>query len=182
MLKLLATVSAAALVCVAADATPFAFTDKLQTGEMVTGTFDGDLSGNLITNMSNVSVWVDGIAFAGNGSLFTAQHGSTWMGTGIASLDGSQNNFIFVDSDLAGGDGGFSNFFYSIGDIGDAAINLTSGQYGTTTPPTAFRAHVITQQVQAAVPEPASWGMMLGGFGLVGASLRSRRRAAVSFG
>jgi hypothetical protein len=33
-----------------------------------------------------------------------------------------------------------------------------------------------------AVPEPASWALMLGGFGLVGAAMRSRRKAAVSFG
>jgi len=32
-----------------------------------------------------------------------------------------------------------------------------------------------------AVPEPASWAMMLGGFGLVGGALRSRRKAGVSF-
>ena len=32
------------------------------------------------------------------------------------------------------------------------------------------------------VPEPASWALMLGGFGLIGAALRSRKRAAVSFG
>lgn len=181
MFKLLATVSAAALVCAAADATPFAFTDLLQTGQMVTGTFDGDLSGNLITNMSNISVWVDGIAYAGNGSLFNAHLDGGWAGTGTASLDGSQNNFIFVNSDLAGGDGNFSNFFYSISEVGDAAINTITGQYGTTTPPTAFRAHAVEQQVRA-VPEPASWAMMIGGFGLVGASLRTRRRAAVSFG
>lgn len=32
-----------------------------------------------------------------------------------------------------------------------------------------------------AVPEPASWALMLGGFGLVGGALRSRRRAQTSF-
>jgi hypothetical protein len=31
------------------------------------------------------------------------------------------------------------------------------------------------------VPEPASWAMMLGGFGLVGGALRSHRKASVSF-
>jgi len=31
-------------------------------------------------------------------------------------------------------------------------------------------------------PEPASWAMMLGGFGLLGASLRAQRRARVTFG
>jgi hypothetical protein len=32
-----------------------------------------------------------------------------------------------------------------------------------------------------AVPEPASWAMMLGGFGLVGGAMRSRRKAAATF-
>lgn len=31
-----------------------------------------------------------------------------------------------------------------------------------------------------AVPEPASWALMVGGFGLVGGALRSRRRAVVA--
>jgi hypothetical protein len=34
----------------------------------------------------------------------------------------------------------------------------------------------------AAVPEPATWAMMVGGFGLMGAALRRRQRVAVSFG
>ena len=33
----------------------------------------------------------------------------------------------------------------------------------------------------APVPEPTSWAMMLGGFGLVGGAMRARRKAAVSF-
>lgn len=36
--------------------------------------------------------------------------------------------------------------------------------------------------VAPPVPEPASWAMMLGGFGLVGGAMRSRRKSAVSFG
>jgi hypothetical protein len=31
-------------------------------------------------------------------------------------------------------------------------------------------------------PEPASWALMLGGFGAIGGAMRSRRKAAVSFG
>jgi hypothetical protein len=32
-----------------------------------------------------------------------------------------------------------------------------------------------------SVPEPASWAMMVGGFGVVGGALRGRRKATVSF-
>jgi hypothetical protein len=32
-----------------------------------------------------------------------------------------------------------------------------------------------------AAPEPASWALMVGGFGMIGGALRSRRRAAVTF-
>jgi hypothetical protein len=35
-------------------------------------------------------------------------------------------------------------------------------------------------QLLSAVPEPASWMMMIGGFGLVGAALRRKRRQSVS--
>lgn len=34
----------------------------------------------------------------------------------------------------------------------------------------------------SAVPEPASWALMLGGFGLAGVAMRRRPRAALSFG
>jgi hypothetical protein len=36
-------------------------------------------------------------------------------------------------------------------------------------------AMTLTTAAPAAVPEPASWAMMLGGFGLVGGALRRRR-------
>jgi hypothetical protein len=39
-------------------------------------------------------------------------------------------------------------------------------------------AMTLTTSAPAAVPEPASWAMMLGGFGLVGSALRRRRASA----
>ncbi len=45
--------------------------------------------------------------------------------------------------------------------------------FGAVVPPTTD---------PGAVPEPATWAMMIGGFGMIGASLRNRRRkSAVSF-
>jgi hypothetical protein len=35
--------------------------------------------------------------------------------------------------------------------------------------------------VDAGVPEPAAWAMMLAGFGLVGAAMRRREKVAVTF-
>lgn len=37
----------------------------------------------------------------------------------------------------------------------------------------------VVSGVVSAVPEPATWAMMLGGFGVIGASMRRRSRAAV---
>ena len=39
----------------------------------------------------------------------------------------------------------------------------------------------VDAKLGAGVPEPATWAMMIGGFGFVGGALRSRRRAAVRF-
>ncbi|WP_223799135.1 PEPxxWA-CTERM sorting domain-containing protein [Sphingomonas nostoxanthinifaciens] len=40
----------------------------------------------------------------------------------------------------------------------------------------------ITISNAPAVPEPASWAMMVGGFGVVGGAMRRRQRVSVSFG
>lgn len=47
-------------------------------------------------------------------------------------------------------------------------------------PSPAFEADNV--QLSGAVPEPSSWAMMLGGFGMLGGVLRNRRKPAVSFG
>jgi len=39
----------------------------------------------------------------------------------------------------------------------------------------------LTKLSSLAVPEPASWAMMLGGFGMVGGAIRARRKTAASF-
>jgi hypothetical protein len=35
--------------------------------------------------------------------------------------------------------------------------------------------------IGGAVPEPATWGLMLAGFGIVGGAMRRRQRTSVSF-
>ena len=40
---------------------------------------------------------------------------------------------------------------------------------------------VVTGSTISPAPEPANWAMMVGGFGLVGGAMRSRRKTAVAF-
>lgn len=64
----------------------------------------------------------------------------------------------------------------------------SSGTWNTFSIPFHKEPHTLSHLVffgtkdQGSVPEPASWAMMLGGFGMVGGAMRSRRKAAVSFG
>ena len=49
---------------------------------------------------------------------------------------------------------------------------------GSTTPAKDF---VIDRAYLAAVPEPATWAMMIGGFGLLGAAARRRRNVQITY-
>ena len=57
--------------------------------------------------------------------------------------------------------------------IGQPVMNGGVGGYGTD--------HYFRFEAAGAVPEPASWAMMLGGFGMIGGAMRSRRKAGVRF-
>jgi hypothetical protein len=67
-------------------------------------------------------------------------------------------------------------------------VALTIGEnnlYGTSDVFNGFGISAVSGTISsegaAAAPEPASWALMLGGFGLIGATMRSRK-TAVSFG
>jgi hypothetical protein len=60
-------------------------------------------------------------------------------------------------------------------------IASTQAIYGLQFRSTAAAFEVDNIAFSGAVPEPASWALMLGGFGMIGGALRSRRKAAVTF-
>lgn len=52
--------------------------------------------------------------------------------------------------------------------------------YGRNDPAAMFFDDV-SVTAQGSAPEPASWAMMLGGFGLLGGAIRARRKTAIAF-
>ena len=61
-----------------------------------------------------------------------------------------------------------------------ANILNTSYEYQSTGGPRAAIGGKVVQSVQSAVPEPATWAMMITGFGLVGSAMRRRSRAGLA--
>ena len=162
-----------------AEAATFQFNSFFATGSVgmitMTGTFSGDLQGNRVSNISDVSLFRDGNAFRGNGKLFAFQYDRkkrTWNTGGYLSLDGSDNNIMFIDTDYESGDAGFYNYFYSVTGIGNVAFQPSYYRYLTpqTTQTTVWQ----TAVAQAGVPEPSAWALLVLGFGTLGAALRRR--------
>jgi hypothetical protein len=92
---------------------------------------------------------------------------------------------------IAGGDSGGPGFIdgrlasvnsYSLSfgnDFGDYDLRLNSswGEFAGYVPVYLHADFVNASLFQGGVPEPATWGMMIAGFGLVGAAARRRRQA-----
>ena len=85
-----------------------------------------------------------------------------------------------IDIGLGGG-GDFiltNNWFGGSGDQVTVGANFVGDS--NFDPGEAFALNK-TAATFAAVPEPASWALMLGGLGLVGGAMRMRRKATTSF-
>ena len=146
------------------------------------GNFSGTtLSGSFSVDYSHGGYTLEGLTFALNGTNFTTTNSSLRVVNGEVYVGG--NN---LQADGLGGL--FANNDFSIG------FGFNS-QTGVLTSFDSFRIVTTTNRVvvrgndlsfagppPAAVPEPASWALMLGGFGLIGAAMRSRRTTAVRFG
>lgn len=159
--------------------------DPFTTSEHVTGTvtFAAPLAANL--NLANVFPNITAFNFtAGPETLTNLTFNPSFSQFEISTDAAGAITAWHINIGLGGG-GDFildNNWFGSFGDqvavganfVGDAnfdpgeafALNRTAASFAAT---------------PAAVPEPASWALMLGGFGLAGGAMRMRRKATTSF-
>jgi hypothetical protein len=74
-------------------------------------------------------------------------------------------------------------FTFDASAVGATSAMLSFTSVGHATPFTTFNAVVTPIQISASVPEPATWGMMILGVGIVGGAMRRREkvRATVNF-
>jgi hypothetical protein len=111
---------------------------------------------NFTSNNSNTSfnTTLSTYADASNGKF-----GGTLLGTFNTSLSGAVSTNVFSGG-LGAGSGPFS--------VTEKYVITESGNSGGSSSPTII--------LSAAVPEPATWALMIMGFGSAGALLRSQRR------
>jgi hypothetical protein len=89
------------------------------------------------------------------------------------------NGRVFLPTDYVSGTEIASTATYQFSTL--SSLGLILGDYVYAFNRDSITLH-IGEAAPAAVPEPASWMLMLSGFGAIGAAMRRRRKVAVSFG
>lgn len=153
----------------------FAFVQPT-TGTQLGGSFSAAVSAGTFS----LTVWAEGATEFDQIFKATAGTGVSFSNLSVSIMSGDdQGNTVYSPVSLfsssvtassintAAHDQSASFLLYTITGTASAAGTIT----GTVLDDTNFT------PVAAAVPEPESWALMLGGLGLVGATLSKRRRA-----
>ena len=157
-----------------AFATACSLTDIDPTAIACAGGFGGNVLSN---NGGDVTSQKAGLALLGfnwDGNGFgDFPKLSPLNGATSIDFDGLLHGITYVGIHV-GGKGGGQTTFYKF-DAG-AALDAFTIQLASSSGAVLYS----TESVSPA-PEPASWALMLGGFGAIGGAMRSRRKAAVTF-
>ena len=151
----------------------YTFTPVLGTN-WVSGSFDGTANGDLITDLSNITAVLNGFApFNGSGSLWGSHYdagtGGWVSGGAVASFDGLQNNFLFIDSNFPLVPN-YSNYYYSVYSLYHINDLFFESGYVYDLPLTSG-----IWSVTAANPIPEPSSMALLGASLIGLGVNRRR-------
>lgn len=167
-------------ISAAANAASYAFQYTMLDHTLITGSFDGTANGNLVEDISKLAIAINGVALPNSGNLYSYSADADMIVNGAKiSFDGRSTSLFAFDQPVASGSftaifalGGFNG--------GDTdAINYTmpgldsngegNGNYS------ASRWNLSTV---SAVPEPATYAMLVGGLALLGAAARRRKPSA----
>ena len=144
------------------------------SGDTLVGTVQGTLNGGFIDNLSNIRLAYDGDVFGGTLTASAWDPVNSQIDASSAarlSADASLNEFV-----ITGSTGDYEFLFVN----NDAAVGsaVFAADDLLTTNNAAFEAPIQgSWNITAAVPEPASLGLLVAGLAIVGAAARRRRAA-----
>lgn len=160
---------------------------SFETGDFSGWTQAGDTSFTFVTSTPAAGGPTDGVYHAAFGPIddfggiyqFLATEAATnyHISWDLAYLGGLPNAFAFLwDDDLYILDFDFPGFDYiSIAGVLPSSSAGTFIDFYFYTPPSFWLLDNVS--VSAVIPEPATWALLIAGFGLVGAAARRRRPA-----
>ena len=176
----------------AASAATYDFSYTFSDGQQITGSLDGTLSGTTISNISDLQVSLNGIAFAGgtdsNGTTALQIYGwdtstEAYDSPAVFSTASSKNNFIIEDESPTSADQ--ANYYFTF--VNDPAFGtyvaganfLHSDSFsgpGATQSAADFADSGTWTVTPAPVPLPAALPLLASGLAMFG--IGRRRRAA----
>ena len=173
----LGALSALAMAAPAAAAVPVSdgtctspTNDTVPQAEACTGYYTGNIFDNKGDNSTAIKDALAGFGITYTGDIADYLGFSNLGGqTDLSSLFGNLTGVQVFGIHYGGGAGGGESAFYQI-DFG-----APPGQPLTLTLPSSSNVYLFTSV--AGVPEPATWAMMLLGFGGIGMAMRRRRRS-----
>jgi hypothetical protein len=137
----------------------------------------GSSSSNVIQSFTaadydsfDIFAYRDGSDFDGPGGFLAAGNPGTFTSTANRSFDGAVIGVNFGANNLTGTENSTTYIFRT------DATGFTAGTFGVIDGSTMQGPTFAP--TRTPLPEPATWAMMLIGFGAIGSSLRSRRRAS----
>ena len=171
------------------------FLGQTAAGIGITGSPSNPLTLDGSSGLIDVAFWNPGVAPASNSLLSQPDNAAPLS----ALLSSKANSLAFTSGSADGGTTFKINFYSSSGSLVDTHTLVTTAGYANyslsglatfagftifdNTDSAGLRFQNFSyNSVSGGAPEPASWALMLSGFGLIGGTLRSRRKVALTFG
>jgi len=174
-----ALATSALLLSMQAHATTFSFSYTFADQSAVTGTLQGDATGDYVSNISDLHVFFNNVAMTGPllaAGYDSATHQFGGAGSAVLSTKGERNNFVFADQDPTAA-APASNYFYFINDavFGQEAfaVNYNLDDIASALDNPARGTWSLVARA-ADVPEPSGMVLALTALGLLAVA---RRRA-----